>query len=153
MFLRAQLSAQTATVMDFLLTFLLVKLFDIYYVYATMAGAVYGGIINCVINYRWTFKSHGKKTNVAIKFVLVWLGSVWLNTWGTYLLTESLNRIAWVRDTLSLYFEDFFIVPKILVAVVVALCWNYTMQRYFVYHNVNVKRFFKKTSVENNLED
>ena len=59
MFLRAQLSAQMATIADFLVTILLVRLFEVYYVYATLAGAVYGGIVNCVINYKWTFKSTG----------------------------------------------------------------------------------------------
>ena len=73
MFLRAQLSAQMATIADFLVTILLVRLFDVYYVYATLAGAIYGGIVNCVINYKWTFKSKGKKTHVAVKFVLVWI--------------------------------------------------------------------------------
>jgi len=97
MFLRAQLSAQMATIADFLVTILLVRLFEVYYVYATLAGAVYGGIVNCVINYKWTFKSTGKKTNVAVKFILVWVCSIWLNTWGTYALTESLAKIPWVR--------------------------------------------------------
>ena len=69
MFLRAQLSAQMATIADFLVTILLVRLFDVYYVYATLAGAIYGGIVNCVINYKWTFKSKGKKTHVAVKFM------------------------------------------------------------------------------------
>ena len=69
MFLRAQLSAQMATIADFLVTILLVRLFDVYYVYATLAGAIYGGIVNCVINYKWTFKSKGKKTHVAVKFI------------------------------------------------------------------------------------
>ena len=63
MFLRAQLSAQMATIADFLVTILLVRLFDVYYVYATLAGAIYGGIVNCVINYKWTFKPKGKKTH------------------------------------------------------------------------------------------
>ena len=80
MFFRAQLSAQMATVVDFLVTILLSNVFDVYYVTATFVGAVYGGIVNCVINYRWTFKSHGKKKYVAIKFLLVWVCSVLLNT-------------------------------------------------------------------------
>lgn len=56
MFLRAQLSAQMATIADFLVTILLVRLFDVYYVYATLAGAIYGGlstalsIINGLLN-------------------------------------------------------------------------------------------------------
>lgn len=143
-FLRAQVSAQMATIADFLITILLVKLFDVYYVYATLAGAIYGGILNCVINYKWTFKSKGKKTNVAVKYIIVWVCSVWLNTWGTYYLTETLAGIPWVRDTLSQHFGDFFIIPKIVVSAIVALFWNYNMQRFFVYRSIDVKRFFRK---------
>ncbi len=137
-------SAQMATIADFLVTILLVRLFEVYYVYATLAGAVYGGIVNCVINYKWTFKSTGKKTNVAVKFILVWVCSIWLNTWGTYALTESLAKIPWVRDTLSQYFGDFFIIPKMAVAVIVALFWNYNMHRFFVYRNINIGSLFRK---------
>lgn len=150
MFLRAQLSSQMATVMDFLVTILLVKLFDVYYVYATLAGAIYGGVVNCVINYKWTFKSTDcKKTHVAAKFVLVWVCSIWFNTWGTYLLTESLGRFVWVRDTLSRYFDDFFIIPKIVVAVIVAVFWNYNMQRVFVYRKIDWKGAFRKKKLKN----
>lgn len=145
MFLRAQLSAQMATTGDFLVTILLVRWFDMYYVYATLAGSVYGGIINCVINYKWTFKSNEcKKTHVAAKYILVWICSIWLNTWGTYFLTESLGRIAWVRDTFSYYFGDFFIIPKIVVSILIALIWNYNLQRIFVYRNVDVKGLFMR---------
>lgn len=145
LFLRAQLSAQIATIADFLLTILLVKFSDLYYVYATLAGGIFGGVVNCVINYEWTFKSKEcKKTHVAAKFILVWIGSIWLNTWGTYACTELMGRTLWVKETLSVYFGNYFIIPKIVVAILVALFWNYNMQRIFVYRNVNIKGFFKK---------
>lgn len=144
MFLRAQFSAQIATFSDFLVTILLVRLFEVYYVYATLGGAVYGGIVNCVINYKWTFKSKEKKKNVAVKFIIVWLCSVWLNTWGTYALTEFLAKIPWVRHTFSLYFDDFFMIPKMIVAVIVALFWNYNIQRLFVYRNIGIRSLFGK---------
>ena len=57
MFIRAQFSSQVASTTDFLVTILLVKLFGVYYVYATFTGSVCGGIVNCIINYKWTFKS------------------------------------------------------------------------------------------------
>lgn len=143
-FLKAQFSAQIATIADFLVTILLVKLFDVYYVYATLAGAIYGGVLNCIINYKWTFKSKEKKTHVAVKYLIVWGCSVWLNTWGTYSLTEALGEIAWVRDTLSLYFGDFFIIPKIIVSLIVALFWNYNMQRVFVYRDIDIKHILRR---------
>ena len=144
MFLRAQLSAQMATIVDFFVTILLVSVSNIYYVYATFTGAVSGGVVNAMINYSWTFKSKGKKKYVAIKYLIVWVGSIWLNTWGTYLLTECLSTIPWVKNTLIRHFGDFFIIPKIIVAVLVALLWNYNMQRFFVYRNIKFKDFLKR---------
>lgn len=145
LFLRAQLSAQIATIADFLLTILLVKLSGIYYVYATLAGGIFGGGLNCVINYEWTFKSKEcKKTHVVAKFILIWIGSIWLNTWGTYALTELMGKIPWVKETLRVHFDNYFIIPKIVVAVLVALFWNYNLQRIFVYRNIDIKGFFKK---------
>lgn len=45
MFLRAQLSSQLATIIDFIITIGLAKLFSVYYVYATFAGSFFGGIV------------------------------------------------------------------------------------------------------------
>ena len=144
MFLRAQLSAQMATIADFLVTILLVRLFDVYYVYATLAELSMEESLIALSTINGPFKSKGKKTHVAVKFILVWVCSVWLNTWGTYALTESLAKIPWVRNTLSLYFGDFFIIPKVVVAIIVALFWNYNMQRFFVYRNIDIRSLFGK---------
>ena len=149
MFLRAQCSSQMATLFDFLVTILIVQCFDAYYVLASFLGAMCGGIFNCVINYKWTFRaSDCKKKYVALKYLLVWAGSILLNTYGTYVLTESLRTIPWVQNTLSLYFADFFIVPKILVSLLVGFFWNYQLQRIFVYKNKNIKHYFSKGSIE-----
>ncbi|EJX04056.1 hypothetical protein EVA_07833 [gut metagenome] len=50
-----------------------------------------------------------------------------------------------MRDTLSLYFGDFFIIPKVIVAIIVALFWNYNMQRWFVYRNIDIKSLLGKS--------
>ena len=136
-FLRAQLSSQLSTLLDFVVTILVRALFGMYYVGASFIGSVCGGIFNCIVNYKWVFHSRDKrKRYVAMKFLIVWIGSIFLNTGGTYLLTESLRKIPWVRDTLQYYFEDYFLVPKIIVAVLVGFLWNYQMQRLFVYRPV-----------------
>ena len=49
-FLRAQLSAQFATLVDFILTFVCFRWFGLYYLLATSIGSIAGGIINCIIN-------------------------------------------------------------------------------------------------------
>ncbi len=125
-FCKAQFSAQIATVSDFLVSMMLAELFSIWYVWASFFGAVSGGIVNCVVNYRWVFDDTGdlKKRVVAFKYLLVWTGSILLNTAGTYVLTELSGQ--------------YFIFAKIVVAVAVALLWNYQLQRLFVYRDTHI---------------
>ena len=153
-FFKAQISAQFASFVDFLVTILLVRLFDVYYVYATLAGAIYGGIVNCVINYKWTFKSKGKKTHVAVKFILVWVCSVWLNTWGTYALTEIISEDSLGTQThLACISEIFSLFLKVVVAVIVALFWNYKYANaFFVYRNIEYKEVVRKKKLKNGLK-
>lgn len=120
-FAKAQCSASVATVADFALTIVLAKLCHMWYADATLLGAIFGGIVNCSINYRWVFHALGmKKKYVALRYLLVWIGSIALNTYGTYALTEASGMN--------------FVLSKAIVAVAVAVIWNYQMQRVFVFH-------------------
>lgn len=151
MFIRAQFSSQIASAIDFLVTILLVKLWDIYYVYATFTGSICGGIVNCIINYKWTFKTKDcKKQYVIIKYLLVWIGSILLNTWGIYIMTEAISQNPWVQDKLNPYIEDLFVFSKIVVSLIVGFTWNYNMQRVFVYKNCRIRgRFQRKVHNKN----
>lgn len=144
-FFKAQLSAQFASFVDFLVTILLVKVFEVFYLYATFTGSIVGGVVNCVINYGWVFHAENcKKTHVAVKYVFVWGGSILLNTWGAFALTEWLTGMTWVNGLLGYYVDNVFILSKVVVAVLVAFFWNYHLQRVFVYRNHNIKGFFKQ---------
>lgn len=144
-FFKAQVSAQFASIVDFSVTILLATLFDVFYLYATFTGSVMGGVVNCFVNYRWAFHPKGvKKTHVAVKYLLVWGGNIFLNTWGTYLLTEWLTGMTWINDILGYYVDNVFIAAKVIVAVTVALAWNYHMQRVFVYRNHNFRQFWQQ---------
>ena len=82
MFLRAQLSAQIATLVDFAVSIVLNEWFNVYYVYATLCGSISGGVTNCVINYKWTFHTTDCSPYfVMFKYILVWLGSIGINLW------------------------------------------------------------------------
>lgn len=152
-FLKALLTSQVANVADFTVTVLLSSVFGVYYVVATAIGAVCGGITNCILNYRWVFPgSDSKKRHVAIKYFGVWAVSLFLNTFGTYMLTEALRERTLVVSLLGVHNDQIYICSKVIVAVLVALCWNYQMQRVFVYRNVNVKELNShlKTRLSNN---
>lgn len=150
-FCKAQLSAQFASFVDFLVTILLVKLFAIFYLYATFVGSVVGGMVNCAINYGWVFQARDvKKVHVAVKYLLVWVGSVMLNTWGTFALTEWITGMTWVNSLLGYYVDNVFILSKIIVAALVAFFWNYHLQRVFVYRNHDFKGFLTDHVVHKN---
>ena len=143
--IKAQLSSYVASLVDFLVTILLVKLSGLSYLYATFLGSVVGGMVNCAINYGWVFHADDcKKTHVALKYLFVWGGSILLNTWGTFALTEWLTGMRWVDGLLGHYINDVFILSKIIVAVLVAFFWNYHLQRIFVYRNHNFRKFIRQ---------
>ena len=139
-FMRAQFSSQISSATDFLTTILLAKLFDMYYVVATTLGALAGGAVNCSVNYFWAFKAKDcKKKYVLIKYVLVWIGSIGLNTLGVYLLTESIQDTRWIQEALGSFAEDVFILSKIVVSLLVGWLWNYNLHRIFVFRDCNIK--------------
>ena len=123
-FCKAQCSAWIASAIDFGTTIILAHVFGLWYGYSTFIGALNGGIANCLINYRWVFHAFEmKKRNIAIRYLVVWGGSILLNTYGTYILTE-----------LS---DQYFMFSKIIVSVIVAVFWNYQMQYRFVFNSKN----------------
>lgn len=131
-FCKAQMTAQVATLVDFSVSLLLVEVAGLYYVTATLLGAFSGGVVNCQMNYRWVFQTDGlKKKNVAAKYLIVWVGSIVLNTLGTYALTELSGQ--------------YFLIAKAVVAVIVAVLWNYQLQRRFVYCDTHLTNKMKRT--------
>ena len=130
-FVKAQLSAQVATLVDFLVSLLLAEVLGMYYVVASFLGALIGGLVNCGVNYRWVFNAEGlKKKYVVLKYFAVWTGSILLNTLGTYSLTELSGQ--------------YFLIAKALVAVCAAVLWNYQLQRLFVYRDIHLKARIRK---------
>ena len=126
-FCKAQISSFAATLIDFAVTALLFHFFGVYYVWSTFLGSVTGGVVNCVVNYKWTFSGNGQsKRNVAIKYCIVWVGSIVLNTCGTAIGTRLLSG----KNDIGL---DSVLLSKVIVAVLVAVLWNFLMQKYFVF--------------------
>ena len=100
---------------------------------AVASGAVIGGVVNCCVNYKFTFHASGQDIKaVAIKFMIVWGGNLLLNMYGTTYLARPLSR--W-QLLLDLGFTDngIFAVATFIVAGIVSIFWNFLMQRHFVY--------------------
>lgn len=144
-FLRAQFSSQISSQVDFLVSIICVNVFGIYYGNATLLGNVSGGVLNCFINYKWTFKAKGLNvTHVLIKFIIVWLGSILFNRQGTILFTELVMHHISVDGMPQIIVNNIFLVPKIVVSIIIGVVWNYNMQRYFVYKDRNFKKYLIK---------
>lgn len=122
-FLKAQLAAITGSAVDFLIYALMVQLTGnspAMVSLATAEGAVSGGIINFLIARKWVFNEGQHKARVQIvRYILVWAGSILLNSLGMYLLT---------------YFTTLnYMIARILVSVLVGVSYNYFLQKRFVF--------------------
>ena len=131
---KAETSAIVASAVDFSLSLLLVQAVGTWYALASFFGALAGGIINCYVNYQWVFdKQEQRKPYLMLKYFVVWSISILLNTSGTWFFTE----LSGVN----------FIIIKAIVAIIVAILWNYQMQRIFVFRNLRLRNKQKTNSI------
>ena len=96
MFGKAQCSAWVASAVDFGITLILTSIVDV-----------------------WFHTFGMKKKYVALRYTFVWVGSIVLNTAGTWQLTELSGAN--------------YMISKTIVAAFVAVFWNYHLQRTFVF--------------------
>ncbi|MBD5201275.1 MAG: hypothetical protein HDS70_00420 [Bacteroidales bacterium] len=138
-FLRSAVSSQTAGWMDLgcrfvFYSYVFVGLSEFYRSNLSVAiGAVVGGIVNCAINYKFTFHASGQNiAAVAVKYILVWAGSLLLNMYGTTFAFLALSDWHWLRE-FGLDDKLIFSGATLLVALIVSWAWNFVLQRNFVY--------------------
>jgi putative flippase GtrA len=120
-FFRFQFTAIVATMVDFLMTIFFKEVCNVHYSYAVALGATCGAVTAFTINRYWVFravKTHAIRQ--AIRYILVVIGSVVLNTSGTYLVTEK--------------FHLQYLVSKIIVGLVVGFTYSYQLSRRFVFY-------------------
>lgn len=100
---------------------------------ATAIGLVVGGVVNCCINYKFTFRAeHCPVKAVAIKYLLIWGGSFILNLVGTTALNHLLQQIHWL-GAIGIKPDGIFAFSRLSVSLIVSLAWNFILQKNFVY--------------------
>jgi len=118
---RHQIGAVVATLVDFTVMSVLVSGFEVAPALATAVGAATGGVTNFTLGRRWIFGATGAPAAPqAWRYALVSLVSLSLNAGGEYAL----------HDRLGIQ----YVLARVLVAVGVSVCWNFPLQRRFVYH-------------------
>lgn len=121
-FLKANLSSSIASFLDYLVTIFLVSFFRADVVIASTTGTLCGGILNFLIGRNWVFESKQRKVQQqAVRYGVVWTGNLLLNTGGMYVLTKIL--------------KVHYVVAKPFVSLLVGFCYNYTLQKRYVFKN------------------
>lgn len=134
-FIRSAGVAQAASWIDLGTSFVLFAFAHFAPWVSTAIGAMIGGLINGVLNYRFTFHANSCPWKaVAVKYALVWIGSLLLNSFGTQILYYGLMHWPWL-ETVGFKTDGYFAAARLIVSGAVSLGWNFVMQRNFVYHN------------------
>ncbi|HVM88654.1 MAG TPA: GtrA family protein [Puia sp.] len=119
-FLKAQAASITATAVDFFVTILLVEVFGLSIVVANVCGIISGAVTHFLISRHWVFEAAvGKIRPQVLKYFLVWIVYLLLNTGLVFLLTS--------------YVRINYIIAKILVASVMSVSYNYFLHKKFVF--------------------
>jgi hypothetical protein len=126
-FTKAQLASLVATGVDFLVTFLLLRWAGLPSATASgrvtiygVTGTICGGVTHFAVSRHWVFNARdGKWTGQMNRYLMVWIGSLALNACGLYVLSR-----AGLAPMLA----------KIITATTVAVLYNYTLQKRFVFN-------------------
>ncbi len=119
-FVKAQASSLISTLIDFLTTIVCNHFIYLWYVYSNFVGTIAGGVTNFALGRFWVFDA--KKKNApgqAIKYILVWVGSLLLNNGGVFVFVHFLSIDKYVS--------------KVIVSLAVGIGYNYFLQKKFVF--------------------
>ncbi len=119
-FLKAQLSAFIGGIVDYGIMLLCKEILGFDVKNAIRISGAIGAVVNFSINRFWTFKKDDTPVgNQLWKFVIVVIGSIFLKSEGTPLLSDILQM-------------DYKI-TRLIVEIIVSLGFNYTLQKYWVF--------------------
>lgn len=105
---------------------------------STAIGAIIGGVVNCTINYRFTFHARNVSVKaVVVKFFLVWLGSLLLNVFGTQWVYIGLQHLTFLVTDFGFKPNGFYAAARLGVSLVVSVLWNFLLQKTFVYRRTD----------------
>ena len=119
-FLKSELSSLSSTIVDLGVFTLCSVVFHLNIVVSTSAGVICGGVINFLMNRNFAFKSfEQKKSHQVARYLVVWVGSLILNTYGTYAFVDKLGLNKFVG--------------RLGTGLIVRFAWNFPMLKYFVF--------------------
>jgi putative flippase GtrA len=119
-FTRAQIASLIATGIDFGLTIFGVSVMGWPRVAAGATGTFCGGVAHFLLSRVWVFRAQEQKWSRQVhRYLWVWVGNFGLNVSLFYLLQHYMNVN--------------YVIAKVVVAVAIAVFYNYTLQKRFVF--------------------
>jgi putative flippase GtrA len=120
-FAKAQLSSFVGGIVDYGAMVFFTEVAGVFFTYSIVLGGVIGAIVNFVVNRRFTFRAvEGSKRIQLPRFVIIVMGSIFLKTYGTYILAT--------------YGTIDYKIGRLMVDLTVALGFNFPMQKYWVFN-------------------
>ncbi len=156
--LRSSVSSQLCGWIDTIVSFLVFSLLGLSAWLSTAIGAFIGGVFNCIINYRFTFHAYGVDWRAVLaKFAFVWAGSLLLNSFGTQIVYHFVVGWDWIHARVGLSDDMIFLAARLFVALTVSLCWNFLLQRNFVFKETRldpyINRFLDRCGIRKHNSD
>ncbi len=119
-FIKAQAVLIAGSLADFLVTILLVQVFQCWYITGNAAGNITGAIAQFILSRNWAFNSTKQKVPAQlIKFIVMWIGNILLSALFVYLLTT--------------YAQLHYLFSKLIVSVLLGLSYTYFVSKKFVF--------------------
>lgn len=135
------MSSQVCAWLDFIVAFIMFAWCGFKPIYSTAIGAVTGGIANCFVNYKFTYHNPECPWKaVIVKFTMIWLGSILLNSFGTEGLYWVLSKWHFL-ERMGFKPDGYFATSRLIVSGIVSIAWNFQMQRFFVYRPVSFDKY------------
>ncbi|MFD1769756.1 GtrA family protein [Sphingobacterium suaedae] len=117
---KAQISAFIGGLSDFAIYIWCLEIFGFSAHGSNVISGSLGAVVNFTINRYWAFDNKATPIGKQLwKFIVVVLGSISLKSTGIYFLVD------------YLFFNPFY--SKILVELIVSLCFNFVLQKYWVF--------------------
>jgi putative flippase GtrA len=124
-FLKAQASAFVGGLVDYLVMITCTEIFGVHYPFSILISGSIGAIVNFSINRKWTFHAENGNLKYQVpRFIIMVIGSIFLKSGGTYLITNWLN----INYKIS----------RVITDLIVSLGFNYTLQNYWVFRKEEV---------------
>ncbi len=112
-----------ATVIDYVLLYVLTEFFNIYYLISSIISFSVSVIFNYIASVRWVFdvdKNKNSKVKELVVFIILSVIGLGINQLFMWLLSDKLNI--------------YYMISK-LFATVVVMCWNFITRKLFLENN------------------